>query len=163
MIEITEKEFYHMRKRANVCPKCGKVDAYTMGNRTMCAECAERAREKAERRRQDPEKRVVMYDGVKKLKRARKDAGLCPDCGKRKPMDDKHVKCVIRNNRQMAYRHKRRGYPIPRGEYGICWQCNKKEVVPGKRLCPECYAHMAEITALANEARRKKKEETWNG
>lgn len=155
MIEISEKEFYQMRKRAGICPKCGREDAYTMGKRTSCAECAEKARERAERRREDPDKREIIYSRVKALKQARKSAGLCPDCGG-VPMGG-HVKCVRCVIRDRSYKTKYRGGPIPRGQYGTCWQCNKTQAMEGKRLCPECYSVMMEHTKRANAVRGKKK------
>lgn len=137
MIEISEKEFYNMRKRAGVCPKCGELDAFTMAGRVLCADCAERAKVNMERMRNDPEKRSAMCKSVKKLKQSRKDAGLCPDCGGN-PMQG-HVKCVACVRRDRSYKRKYRGGTKPRGQYGICWTCNKKQVIPDKRLCQECY------------------------
>lgn len=61
----------------------------------------------------------------------------------------------------------------PRGEYGICWTCNKREAIPGKRLCPECAkkakrnlvpgpkGFTGDINAVLFA--KKRKEETWNG
>lgn len=137
MIQISEKEFYEMRKRAGLCPKCGREDAYTMAGRVMCAECAEKARIKAERRRKDPDKRETMYNSVKSIKHARKADGLCPECGG-KPVDGR-VRCVSCTIKSMAYKRKCRGGPIPRGEYGVCWTCNRESALPGKRLCKSCY------------------------
>lgn len=137
MIKISEKVFYQMRKHAGVCPKCGKEDAFTMAGRTMCADCAERARVNMECRRSNPEKRAAICKSVQKLKQSRKDAGLCPDCGG-SPMQG-HVKCVACVRRDRAYKRKHRGGPKPRGQYGICWTCNKAEAITGKRLCQNCW------------------------
>lgn len=149
MIELSKKQFYQMRKHAGVCVDCGKEDAYTMAGRARCAECAERVRINQERYCEDPEKRQLAVDRTKARRHARKSAGLCPMCGK-KPMAG-HVKCMECTLRQRKANTKNRGRS-PRLDR-VCWQCNKQEPIPGKKLCPDCYPSALAKLDKANRVR----------
>ena len=150
MIEISKKEFYHMRKRAGVCVSCGREDAYTMAGRARCAECAERCRANQEKYLADPKKRKALTDRARERRRARKENGLCPMCGK-KPMDG-HVKCLKCTLRQRRADLKKRGGRHPKLD-GMCRQCNKREPMPGKKLCSDCYQSALVKLEKANRAR----------
>lgn len=139
-MEITPSKFRAMRKHAGLCTNCGAEDAYTMIGRSLCSKCAEYFAGKADEYRKHPDNREKVRLYKKQMREERKSAGLCPNCGKAKPSPG-FVRCddcrAYGRRVTMRYNDKKYG-PRPRGEYGICWTCNKREVIPGKRLCFEC-------------------------
>lgn len=150
MIKISKKQFYQMRKHAGVCVDCGQEDAYTMAGRARCADCAERCRANQERYSTDLEKRQIAADRTRERRHARKASGLCPMCG-RKPMLG-HVKCLECTLRQRKADMKKRGERHQRID-AMCWQCNKREPILGKKLCPDCYPSALAKLEKANRVR----------
>lgn len=148
---MTEKEYtaaykaakYRERKDAGLCVSCGKQDAYTLAGRSQCAECAERSRRNWHRCGND-RRRDRYY--------LRKANGLCVDCGK--PAIEGHVRCKyhaekVRWNNKLYGRRRQdeKGVNFPRGENGLCYRCNKRENLPGMKICHSCYSDLAEARA----------------
>lgn len=129
------REWRAMQKKYHICIGCGEQDAYTLNGRTYCAECA--AREAARKREtRDNEKNRADAKSYRDMWRAE---GRCTRCGHAKG-DDGHMTCPACR----AYNHQRkvetRMANYPRGGNGLCFQCNKRPVRDGSRLCEECYA-----------------------
>lgn len=141
-----------------------------MTGRTFCHECATYHAERRVAQRKIPEKREAMIASQKKLRENRKAAGFCPNCGKL--ANSGYVLCDSCRSKRRNYMAKYNNHQ-PRGEYGICWTCNKREAVPGKRLCAECAekakrnlipgpkGFTGDISAVLFV--KKRKEEAWNG
>ena len=134
---MTVKEFRQKRKRAGVCRDCGKVDAYTIGGRTFCYECAEKGAEKKRLARQDPEKRKRMLEQHRQMQLRYEQAHKCKLCGKPLPSDYKYKRCVNCRTRQARAvrrsRENRYGIIPDRREEGQCFMCNKQPVIKGNR------------------------------
>lgn len=138
---MTEKEWRARLKAAHICRGCKKQDAYTLGGRTYCEECAAKEAERKRRWRE--------ADGGEANRRIRRTTderrraeGRCITCGRVKP-DDGRVTCAWCLRKMSEKRRDRMvqsGMNWPRGSNGLCYQCNKREVVKGKRLCAECMA-----------------------
>lgn len=90
---MTVAEYRKRLKAAHLCRECKKVDAYTLGGRTMCAECAERhaARERARRAAHIEDERAHKNEYRHQQRQQRREAGLCSQCGRR--MYDWHAMC----------------------------------------------------------------------
>ena len=146
---MTEKEYaaaykaakYRERKDASLCVSCGKQDAYTLIGRSQCAECAEKSN-RNRRRREKSCRRDKYY--------ARKANGLCVDCGK--PAAEGRVRCEYhaerarQNNKRWGHRkQEEKGVNFPRGGSGFCYRCNKRDSLPGMKVCPSCYSWLAEV------------------
>lgn len=152
---MTQSEFRKKRKSAGVCVQCGREDAFTMVGRSLCDRCAAMARESNSRWYiKNSEK--ILSDRTK-LKESRKANGLCPVCGK--PANDGFVMCGPCRKKRSDYR-KRHRIRVPRGECGVCYRCNKKEAISGKRMCLECYEKAVE-TAIKNLRAVKKEQKPF--
>ena len=137
---MTTAEWRKRLKEAHLCRDCKKQDAYTLGGRTYCAECAEKLAAKKREYREGHKAQAKEQQQKSKAKRI--ERGVCIYCGRHKPKPGNLV-CDICNSRTHAKRRERRiadGMNWPRGANGYCWQCNKAKAVEGKRLCPECLA-----------------------
>lgn len=151
---MTQSEFRQKRKHAGVCVQCGREDAYTMTGRSLCADCAEYFSRKQSEYRKDPDKWAKMQACKKDIRETRKANGLCPMCGK--SANSGYVLCDSCRAKRRNYMNRYNNHP-PRGEYGICWRCNKRESIPGKRLCPECYKKAVETCRMTAKKRRESK------
>ena len=135
---MTNSEWYYLKRSARICIQCGKEDAYTMAGRCLCADCAEKKKEKT--KRWWHENGDKMSEHKKLIYRQRKENGLCTVCG-RKAVKGK-TKCVfcLEKYAEISQEHRlRTGINWPRGDNGLCYRCNKKEALPGMKLCAECY------------------------
>lgn len=158
---MTEAEWRKRLKAAHICRDCGKQDAYTLGGRTYCAECAERHSAAKRKWRQEEVNRESDSEAQKRIRAMRANAGLCVYCGKRK-IDAGRKVCEICSSKQSRKRHDRRiaeGMNWPRGANGYCWLCNKRKAVDGKRLCQPCIDNRMknlspEAAARGREAQR---------
>lgn len=150
---MTEAEFRRMRKRAGVCRDCGKQDAYTLGGRTYCFDCAEKQMLAKRKARENPEKREKMLESHRQMQNRYEEEHRCKLCGK--PLSESyHYKRCVRCRKRQARavkksREKKYGIPNIRGENGICYMCNKYPVMQGKRVCKKCYEYRLPI-ALSN-------------
>ena len=130
-------EFRAIRKKAGVCRDCGKEDAYTMGGRTLCADCAEKSAKAKREARKDPEKRLRQYESHRKMTEQRKRDGRCPLCGR--PVTGEHIHCNVCNAKNRNYLRQRRH---ERGQMSWgdrtngsrCFLCGEP-CVEGKKLC----------------------------
>lgn len=145
---MTENEYRARLKAAHLCLYCKKQDAYTLAGRRHCAECAEKDRMKAARYRSEHPGRNAE-NCARRVKHLKED-GICRLCGQRKA-DEGYVTCGICRARQRAYtkNYRRKRGVRPRLQGVICWQCNKKTVMPGKGVCEACYGWKVE-TVLKN-------------
>lgn len=151
---MTDTEFRRLRRKAGVCTRCGKIDAYTMGGRSACAECAAVGR--ANKRLHDaiPEERQKHYESHRKYQQERREQGLCPTCGR--PATPGYSTCPYCRAKHRNYMRQYRN-SFQRGQNGICWLCNKTEAVPGRRVCQDCYEKIlvAQEKAVAKVAEMK--------
>lgn len=130
---------YEPSKRAHICVACKKQDAYTLAGRAYCFECNEEKNAKARKRRAENREQQIQKD--RDRYRRMKEQGLCAECGK--PLDRIGVfckRCNKKRNRRYAEAARNvKKINWPRGDNGICWQCNKEPVWNGKKLCKACY------------------------
>lgn len=129
------RAYYHSRQR---CVLCGGQDAYTLNDRSLCAECAEKRRTLAENYRKERPEQIRAYRA--EYEKTRRAAGLCHACGK--PTENGRSccpRCQSRENRRRREKMREDGLlNLPRGENGFCWTCNKRPALREKRLCGEC-------------------------
>ena len=155
-IDMDEAEYRRLLKKNHICRDCRKQDAYTLAGRTYCFECAEKGRKAKAQARKDPEKRAKM------LLQKRQQIGRyitenkCVRCGKQ--LRDRKRMCGVCYELQRRAQRKSRG-ATPRG-LGLCWQCNKKPCIDGKKLCEVCYEWKLPI-ALANLEKSRKDNHPW--
>lgn len=152
------KDYYELYKSHNICPYCQKQDAYTLGGRVLCYDCAEKDRAyQAERRKQTDykEKRKIRE---KKWKERMIATGRCTRCGKINT-DKRYKICgVCRSKNKFAWQNKIAftDQNYPRGENGFCWDCNKEKALDGKRLCEKCYERQLPIALKSLEYAKAK-------
>lgn len=145
--KISQNDYRSMLKRNHFCRDCLRQDAYTFAGRVYCAECTEK-RKRQRHANTTEEARAKDAEKHKALRDIRREAHLCVRCGKQLEQSDSHVYCATcRMRARIATRKHRDKLSVnyPRGENGICWQCNKNKALSGKRLCEQCYRHMLEI------------------
>lgn len=124
--------WYEYQKMQQRCTGCGTRDAYTISGRALCAECAEKSREKYRRNAQKRIRQVVEYQ---KCRRKRwEESGLCTVCGKYTPKDG-YKMCERCLEKSSQYAKKRVKPLIP----GICSRCRSNPVLEGHKLCAVCY------------------------
>ncbi len=103
---MTEKEYRHKLKQAHLCRDCKKQDAYTLGGRTYCFDCAEKQRLYKAEMRKDPVKRVRMLEQHRAMQMRYEQAHRCKLCGKSLPKDYKFKTCgLCRTRQRQALRH----------------------------------------------------------
>lgn len=156
----SQRNYREMLKRNHLCTRCHKQDAYTLGGRSMCAECTERQRERSAKTYSRHKEEVNKRRREKYSQAKSKD--LCPRCGREKVVFGDKVLCprcrqkdALRKRKQIALK----GINLPRGDNGICWQCNKSEVMEGHRLCRECYEKA--VVMLAQRKRVPQSSHIW--
>lgn len=116
------RRFYRSRGR---CAECGKEDAYTIGGRYYCADCAEKRRA-LEQQRDHAQANARRRD----IRADRREKGLCTECGAQLPSDDTHMLCPsCRALSRARNERKRRAQGIePRSESyerGVCYKCQR--------------------------------------
>lgn len=154
-----EKNNREYLKRINRCIKCQKQDGYTLGGRSYCFECSTKMNElnatyRESRKEKIKQKAVIKRDYWR-------ENGMCTHCGKILPPNYKYLHCTVCRAKKRNAQRKRRisqGVNYPRGGNGICWQCNKKLAMEGKKLCQDCYSKRIISINKAIEANRMKKE-----
>lgn len=146
-----------MRKKHHICTVCGNEDAYTMVGRSLCSECADKFAKYRKERLKDPDKKKKAKESKKKLYDMRKEQGLCPYCGKKATGGFVTCdRCRLKSRKASNMSNEKKYGTRPRGEYGVCWTCNKKEVMQGKRLCKDCYEKALRSIDIANKKRIEK-------
>ena len=131
-----EKQFF---KENNLCFKC---HAKVYDGKRYCETCRiEQAECNKRYYKRNREKICEKENERRNKKRAeRRELGLCPRCGKKAMTGRKYCGLCLEyaKNRQ----RERRGNTVLRSEsyqYGLCYQCKKEDVIPGKKLCEKCY------------------------
>lgn len=103
---------------------------------------------------------------------------FCRECGKQDAYTlNGRAKCAECVERDTELRRQKRGYRpkwekertekpevnSPRGDNGICWQCNKKPIAPGHKLCEDCYQMKVRILRENNFWRGRRNDgHPWN-
>lgn len=99
---------------------------------------------------------VKRADELQRMKRReRAESGRCTYCGR--PLPDRNFKlCAVCRMRRREYERERRIQMgvFPRTE-GICWRCNKRPVLQGKRYCKVCYEKQVTIAMKNLEKARE--------
>ena len=100
-----------------------------------------------------PEKKEKLIErrgqAAKEQYAERKKAGLCPVCGKENP-NKNFVMCPVcrEHSRKRKAKLRRKGTRLTmqmRADGHRCFLCTKEiPLVPGKKLCPECYKKTCE-------------------
>lgn len=100
-----------------------------------------------------PEKKEKLIErrgqAAKERYAERKKAGLCPACGKENP-NKNFVMCPVcrEHSRKCKAKLRRKGTRLTmqmRADGHRCFLCTKEiPLVPGKKLCPECYKKTCE-------------------
>jgi len=116
------RAFYHSHGR---CAECGKADAYTIGGRYRCAECAEKRRQWDARK--DREKENAK---ARDLRADRRENGQCTKCGVQLPSGNTYLMCSrCRALDRVRSERKRRSAGVePRSESfdrGVCYLCQQ--------------------------------------
>lgn len=158
---MTNSEWRKRLKAAHICRDCGKQDAYTLGGRTYCVECAEKGAAKKRAWREANRE----LDGIRqKVWRGRMaESGLCVYCGKRKPEAGRRVckLCISKRTEKRREKQIAEGMNWPRGENGYCWLCNKRKAVQGKRLCQPCIDNRMKNLTPEAAARGRETQRKW--
>ena len=159
---MTESEWRKRKKAAHICRDCGKQDAYTLGGRTYCAECAEKGA--AKKRAWREANREIDSARHKAFREKKAQSGLCIYCGQRRTEAGRRTckLCISKNQKKRREKQIAEGMNWPRGANGSCWLCNKRMVLEGKRLCQPCFdkrmkSLTPEAAARGRETQRKKK------
>lgn len=159
---MTLAEYRARLKAAHLCRDCKQQDAYTLGGRTYCADCAEKYA--ARKREFRIANKARVRESWQRSKAKRIERGVCIYCGRHKPKPGNLV-CNICNSKAQAKQREKRiaeGMNWPRGANGYCWQCNKRKAVDGKRLCQECIdMKMKYLTPEAGERGRQTMKDWW--
>lgn len=138
------------------CVKCTKQDAFTINGRHYCAECVDKANERSRRWRQNPANMQKVRDAQNKRVAERRAAGLCIQCGKPARGRAYCKRHYVRDAEKDRQERIANGANLPRGDNGICWQCNKVPALFGYRVCGECLDKKMDILATkAWPARRE--------
>lgn len=136
-INAERREWYKKKRDLHVCVNCGAQDAKTLDGFAMCRVCAKQRATWSRGHR--PESRDL--ETQRERRQRWKESGLCSNCGAAIKEDGYKtcLNCRVRNKLSKIRMKAKRGAP-PRGSNGRCYQCNKRQAMPGKKLCAECYA-----------------------
>ena len=152
-----QKNYRNMLKRNHFCRECLRQDAFTFAGRVYCAECTEK-RKKQRREKSTAYTRQKDNELHKAIRDKRREEHKCTRCGKLLEPSDSHAVCKSCRGKylraELRYKEKQRKLldkNYPRGENGICWQCNKEEAMAGSRLCRNCYIKAVESAAIARQ------------
>lgn len=141
-----DKAYYAMLKSHHLCTRCKTQDAYTLAGRAVCADCAEKMAEKARERRKTNKRYLEL---AKQRKRERIENGFCPICGKPSdPAGDYKMCAVCRAKyakQDEKYRDKVKPDRVRRNaEIGVCMKCCAAPVIPGRKVCADCYTKLVD-------------------
>lgn len=158
---IRDKKNREYLQSVHRCRDCKKIDAYTLNGRTFCADCVARNTELKKEKYNSSKCKETQ----KKIREQRKSEHKCTRCGKKLKKGYKFLTCEqcrleTRESKKIRYA-KKTNCNLPRGDNGMCWQCNKQPCIEGKYLCQSCYDEKMKYIEKANEANRKEKEFIW--
>lgn len=140
------------------CIECHKIDAYTLSGKAKCYECLEKDRERSAIYRE--KNHDLVNQKQKELRKRWKEEHKCSRCGNKLPENYGFLlcnRCRIETRKNKNNRTLLSGVNLPRGDNGICWQCNKNPVIEGKRLCFDCYKSKMKLLEKAMERNREVK------
>lgn len=134
-----KRETYRFWRDHQRCVICHEQDALTMNNHAYCSGCREKRRAYSCEYRRKHKEESNKYD--KERKQRLKENGPCIQCGK--PSKTGASRCALCAEKESRKRKEKIAklstINYPRGENGICWQCNKNQAIDGKRVCQTCY------------------------
>lgn len=137
-----QRENRKYRKLLQRCIICGKRDAYTLGGRSSCYECCE----KAHGQKLSAEALENRHLYQKRLYDERRAQGICVSCGKKAEKGKSRCAiCLAKDRRSVLKRDREKG-ALPsylRNGIDYCASCTKpltdENRVHGKKLCKTCY------------------------
>lgn len=130
------KHLREWRKQRGYCVECGDK---AVAGETLCSRCKMNKRDSVKPRTYTPEQVEARRKKDKQRYSNRKINGMCTACGKRVRT---HGTLCGRCYSKVKIRVEANKNDLSRGEmpeYGICYCCCKKPVMPGKRVCEDCY------------------------
>lgn len=156
--------YTELRRKAQVCVRCGTQDARTLIGKYYCFDCLESHRERCKKSYQK-NRDDVNAKNIQRIKE-RKSLGLCVCCGAKKEnfSRTKCHKCEA-IDRMRAKKRRIIAGVLSREEArqsGICYLCLKKSAVSGRTLCEDCL-ETARRTAENARSRRQKSNWGWTG
>lgn len=149
---MNDREYIQKLKKHHMCVKCKKQDAYTLGGRSLCFECAEYYRKWRKNYYAQNTEKVLSQNNAKRLECIRNN--ICSKCLKRKT-DGSHKLCRDCRQKDNAKRRAKTTF-IPGL---VCYHCHKplngQIKVDGKpsKLCSSCYNKTVEL-AMKNVQRK---------
>lgn len=145
--------YYQLYKAHHICPNCKKQDAYTLGGRALCYDCAEKDRERHAELRKAPDYKEKRKIREGKWKNRMLSTGRCVRCGKINTNSKYKICGICRSKNKIAWQDKvgATNQNYPRGENGYCFVCNKEKAIDGKRLCQKCYDRQLPIALKSLE------------
>lgn len=154
-----DRNLYAWRKANHICVRCGRRKAE--GRYTACLMCRSYNSEHCRKYREKHKEYVYCRNNKNRKARynAKKAAGICVRCGKRKAESGRvHCTyCLARNRRQRENARREKGIISHQMafELGYCYWCCKRKAMPGKKICKEC--HDKSVITM-QKARKKKKQ-----
>lgn len=157
-------DYYNYYKSHGICVTCGQEKAKR--GRVRCWRCLINMKEHAaeHRERQSKEEKEALLakrrERASVLRSERREAGLCPNCGKERT-DKKYVLCenCRASAKKSAERKRRKDGIMPaymRGDGHFCFICLKPVEQEGKKLCKIClensYINIKKARAAQNNA-----------
>ena len=137
-----DREYIQKLKMHHMCVKCKKQDAYTLGGRSLCFDCAEYYRRRQKTYVEQNKEKVLSRNRAKRIKCIKNN--ICSRCLQRKT-DGNHKVCDICRQTLNAKRRVKTTH-VP----GVCYHCKnplngqiKSDGKPSK-LCSCCYAKVLE-------------------
>lgn len=141
------RELRNYCKKHHICCNCYSKDVFTENGRALCADCAEKQAE-YKRTHTDKQHRNELR---RILRQKHIENHECAECGKPLGKDYTYKLCThCRTIRRQSWR-KMHPDAFTRGEYGICWLCNKKPALEGKRTCEQCYTKLRDMCIERNK------------
>lgn len=147
---MTYAEWKRKLHAAHLCTECKKQDAYTLGGRWHCADCAE----KRNKRQKELHDGTDYWHNRWELRKAQqfkwREQGLCFRCGHY--LEDKRYKTCSKCRAKTRKYKQKVATPITRlgqrGKDGRCWTCNNAQVEPGFKTCAACHAKLKAQMAI---------------
>lgn len=148
------RETWAWRLEHKICPRCGKNDLF--GDEKMCPECLAKAYNICAKSKEKLGKKhcnEIARKSTNNIRQKRKEAGLCPRCGKRKP-ENGFATCNVCRQKARDYMRVKHGYcsNVSRFERGICRFCDSP-LKDGYKVCEKHY--QISIEKLDNDKRKE--------
>lgn len=147
------RETWAWRLEHRICPRCGVNDL--VGDEKRCPECLAKAYNSVMKSKEELGKehcKEISRKSRNNVRQKRKEAGLCPRCGKRKP-EYGFKNCSICRKKSRDNARAKKGYcsGISRFERGICHFCDST-LKDGYKVCEKHY--QMSIEKLDNDKRK---------